>query len=253
MKDVPATGMARKQIHVFLRYKKELTAYGYAVSMIFMKEQNMIITQTDKCDTLVLYIHGKGGSAAEADHYKPMFPACRVIGLDYRAATPWAAAEEFPAALKRLAAGYRKVILIANSIGAYFAMHALHDQPIDHAWFISPIADMAQLITDMIGWAQTTEAELYKHGEIPTNFGETLSWAYLTYVREHPVHWDIPTDVLYGSGDTMTAEGTIRAFCAKHRASLTVMEGGEHWFHTPEQMAFLDDWLRRTAGQLVLA
>lgn len=62
---------------------KKLTAYGYAVSMIFIKEQNMIITQTDKCDTLVLYIHGKGGSAAEADHYKPLFPACHVIGLDY--------------------------------------------------------------------------------------------------------------------------------------------------------------------------
>jgi len=24
---------------------------------------------------------------------------------------------------------------------------------------------------------------------------------------------------------------------------VTVMEGGEHWFHTAEQMAFLDDWI----------
>jgi hypothetical protein len=26
---------------------------------------------------------------------------------------------------------------------------------------------------------------------------------------------------------------------------LTVMEGGEHWFHTDEQIQFLDDWIRR--------
>ena len=24
-----------------------------------------------------------------------------------------------------------------------------------------------------------------------------------------------------------------------------VMPGGEHWFHTPEQMAFLDGWIQR--------
>lgn len=27
-------------------------------------------------------------------------------------------------------------------------------------------------------------------------------------------------------------------------ADLTVMPGGEHWFHTPEQMQFLDDWMK---------
>ncbi|SHK90194.1 hypothetical protein SAMN05216582_12334 [Selenomonas ruminantium] len=33
-------------------------------------------------------------------------------------------------------------------------------------------------------------------------------------------------------------------FAEKHQAGLTVMEGGEHWFHTEEQMAFLDAWIR---------
>lgn len=28
-------------------------------------------------------------------------------------------------------------------------------------------------------------------------------------------------------------------------ASLEVMPGGEHWFHTPEQMTFLDGWIQR--------
>lgn len=31
----------------------------------------------------VFYIHGKGGSAAECEHYKPLFPNHDVIGLDY--------------------------------------------------------------------------------------------------------------------------------------------------------------------------
>ena len=37
---------------------------------------------------------------------------------------------------------------------------------------------------------------------------------------------------------------TILAFARRHNARLTVMPGGEHWFHTAEQMHFLDDWLR---------
>jgi hypothetical protein len=37
---------------------------------------------------------------------------------------------------------------------------------------------------------------------------------------------------------------TITDFANKHQATLTVMEGGEHWFHTEEQMAFLDNWIK---------
>ena len=46
--------------------------------------------------TAVIYIHGKGGNASESEHYKPLFPEWEVIGLDYRAETPWEAKEEFP-------------------------------------------------------------------------------------------------------------------------------------------------------------
>ena len=30
---------------------------------------------------------------------------------------------------------------------------------------------------------------------------------------------------------------------------LTVTESGEHWFHTEEQMRFLDDWIRSCEGE----
>ena len=41
----------------------------------------------------------------------------------------------------------------------------------------------------------------------------------------------------------MTDYKTTSAFANSHNASLTVMENGEHWFHTAEQMKFLDMWL----------
>lgn len=44
---------------------------------------------------LVLYVHGKGGSAEEANHFRPLFTDSEVIGFDYQAQTPWEAKEEF--------------------------------------------------------------------------------------------------------------------------------------------------------------
>ncbi len=41
---------------------------------------------------------------------------------------------------------YDSVILLANSIGAYFAMHTLQNCDIQKALLISPILDMEQLI-----------------------------------------------------------------------------------------------------------
>ena len=33
--------------------------------------------------SVVLYIHGKGGTASACEHYKPLFPECDVFGLEY--------------------------------------------------------------------------------------------------------------------------------------------------------------------------
>ncbi len=43
----------------------------------------------------------------------------------------------------------------------------------------------------------------------------------------------------------MTSYEIILNFTNKSKANLTVMENGEHWFHTEEQMKFLDNWIRR--------
>ena len=192
----------------------------------------------------VLYIHGKGGSPAEAAHYQPFFPGDTVLGMQYTTATPWDAKAEFPGAFDALCKPDRPVVLIANSIGAFFAMHTLADKPIERAFFISPIVDMEQLIANMLHFAGETEETLREMQVIHTDFGETLSWAYLTYVRTHPIRWHIPTHILYGGRDDLTAPDTMSAFAKRIGAALTVMPDGEHWFHTEAQMRFLDGWLR---------
>ena len=158
---------------------------------------------------LVLYLHGKGGSAEESGHYKPLFPGCEVLGLDYRGSVPWEAGPEIRAAAEKLKEGYDSITLVANSIGAWFAMHAGIGKLIDRAYFISPIVDMEKLIRDMLNWAGADEEKLRERGEIQTAFGETLSWDYLSYVRRHPVRWDVPTRILYGSRDKLTSRETM--------------------------------------------
>ena len=194
---------------------------------------------------LVLYIHGKGGSAAESEHYRPLFPDCEVFGLDYQTFTPWETGAEICQAVEKLKLEYENITLIANSIGAYFSMNAGIDAMVQKAYFISPIVNMEKLIIDMMLYANVPEEELKERGMIRTDFGEDLSWEYLCYIREHPIKWVAPTSILYGSNDNLTSPETVRTFAKQHNADLTMMENGEHWFHTDEQMRFLDDWIRR--------
>lgn len=193
----------------------------------------------------VLYIHGKGGNASESTHYENLFPDCKVIGLDYKSFSPWETGKEIREAVASLKKEAESIILIANSIGAFFSMNANLNGLIEKAYFISPIVNMEKLICDMMNWANVTEAELEQRKIIPTDFGEELSWEYLCYVKNHPLSWQVPTSILYGEKDNLTSIETIKDFAEKQGASLTVMKDGEHWFHTEEEMKFLDEWIGR--------
>ena len=231
----------------------------------------------------VLYIHGKGGNATESTHYEKLFPDCKVIGLDYRVSrktlslfrdtrrsafaerdfkgenfnklkffevpcktfSPWETGKEIHEVVASLKTEAESIILIANSIGAFFSMNANLNGLIEKAYFISPVVNMEKLICDMMQWANVTEAELEQRKIIHTDFGEELSWEYLCYVRAHSLNWKVPTSILYGEKDNLTSIETIKNFAEKQGASLTVMKGGEHWFHTEEEMKFLDEWIGR--------
>lgn len=95
----------------------------------------------------VLYLHGKGGSAAEAERFQGACPDFDVLGVDYQGELPWEVMEPIAAA--------------------------------------------------------------------------------------------------YAGGDNLISRQTVERFAAEHGAGLTVLENGEHWFHTEEQLAFLDDWLKK--------
>ena len=198
---------------------------------------------------IVIYVHGKGGAAEEAGHYKPLFPQSEVIGFDYHAQTPWEAKAEFPQFFAQQRKRCDRLELIANSIGAFFSMSSLDESLVDRAYFISPVVDMEKLIGGMMTWAGVTEQALAEKLEIPTSFGETLSWNYLCYVREHPVSWRVPTRILYGARDNLSDIETISDFARKFRAELTVMLDGEHWFHTEEQLQFLNAWILNGQAQ----
>ena len=195
---------------------------------------------------LVIYVHGKGGTAEEAKHYKPLFPESDVIGFNYESQNPWEAKSEFSDFYDLNSKGYDSVILVANSIGAFFSMNALAEKMISKALFISPIVNMERLITNMMIWSNVTEDELCSKKEISTDFGETLSWEYLCYVRKHPIRWNIPTCILYGANDNLTSREIVYEFAEQIGATLTIMNDGEHWFHTDKQMEFLDDWIRKS-------
>jgi len=193
----------------------------------------------------IIYIHGKGGTKEEAKHYEVLFPEYKVFGFDYKSQTPWNAEKEFTEYFRSIQKGFDSVTIIANSIGAFFTLVSLGREEIEKAYFISPIVNMEKLIMDMMKWTNVTECMLEKARSIETEFGETLSWEYLSWIRKHPIKWNTPTRILYGQNDTLQSFETISSFSKEIGAELFIMENGEHWFHTEEQMAFLDKWIRR--------
>ena len=192
----------------------------------------------------VIYVHGRNGSADEADHYRRFFDETYdVIGFDYKSEIPWEAKEEFCDYFNTIGKNYKNVLLIANSIGAYSSLISLSEKHIEKALFISPIVDMEKLILDMMKLADVTEAKLKKEQVITPPFSRILSWKYFSYAKDNRITWNVPTSILYGEKDHITSLDTITSFANKINARLTVMPDGEHWFHTREQMEFLDNWI----------
>lgn len=202
-----------------------------------------------------LFIHGKCGCKEEAEAFAAAACTadCQVLAVDLPehgerramqdAFNPWTVVPELRNVLAYMKPKWQEISLRANSLGAYFSMLAFGGESLRRALFVSPIVDMERLILDMMTWTGIRETELKARGEIPTNFGETLSWRYLCWAREHPLDgWHCPTAILYAARDNLTSRETVRTFAEAHHASLTVMEDGEHWFHTPEQLQVLAKW-----------
>ena len=117
---------------------------------------------------------------------------------------PWVVTRELQAVYARMQPVWKHIRVYGVSIGAWFAMQALQTQTPEKALLVSPVVDMEKLILDLMQQAGVTEEQLHAAGEIPTAMGETLSWPYLCWVREHPLHWKVPTQVLYADTAPLT-------------------------------------------------
>ena len=212
----------------------------------------------DSRENLFLYIHGKMGRKEEAAHLAEIVcpEGYQVLSIDLpghgersgemERFVPWEAVPELQVVFAFAWQRWKKIGLYANSIGAYFSLLAFREVKLEKSLFVSPVLDMEKLIGNMMGWAGVTREQLQQAGEIPTAFGETLSWKYLTYAAEHRItKWDSPTAILYAGQDSLTSRETVDGFARRFGCAVTVMENGEHWFHTEEQLAVLDAWLRR--------
>lgn len=212
------------------------------------------IVYGEPSEWVYLYVHGKRGCKEEALPFAEQADAIgyQVMAIDLpehgerkngeEKLLPWIAVPEIQAAYTYAGRRWKHVCLYAVSIGAWFSLEALQQADLERVLLVSPVVDMEELITSMMQWANVTEPQLKEAGEIPTDFGETLSWLYLCWVRERPYRWNAPTEVLYGDQDDLTPYHAIEQFRQKCGAHLTIVEGGAHWFHTPLQLVVLREW-----------
>ena len=137
------------------------------------------------------------------------------------------------------------IYLFACSMGAYFSLLSYHDIKIKRSLFLSPIVNMERIISNMMEGFQLSEERLKAEHEIRLPTGQTLEWTYYCYVKENPIcfEWKVPTAILYGSDDNLSEWEDISAFAERYQSTVKVLEHGEHYFHTEEQLKVFDTWV----------
>jgi uncharacterized protein len=138
------------------------------------------------------------------------------------------------------------ISVFACSMGAYFSLLAYSNEPLQQCLFLSPVVNMERIINNMMTWFNVSESRLETEKEISTPIGQTLYWDYYCYVKEHPiVVWNSPTSILYGSEDNICEFDVVSTFAKGFHCDLQVMEQGEHYLHTEEQLKFSRQWLKK--------
>lgn len=141
---------------------------------------------------------------------------------------------------------WKEVSLFACSMGAYFSLLAYKNDLLRKALFLSPVVNMERIIENMMIWFNVTPERLKKEMTIETPIGQKLYWDYFCYVKQHPIStWNTDTDVMYGAKDELCEIEDINYFVKKYCCRLEVMDEGEHYFHTEEQLNVFKHWLRK--------
>jgi hypothetical protein len=143
------------------------------------------------------------------------------------------------------------ISLFACSMGAYFSLLAYKEIPLQQCLFLSPVVNMERIIDNMMTWFNISEEQLKTEHEVQTPIGQTLYWDYYCYVKENPIlRWDSPTAILYGKEDNICEYDIVSSFSKKFNCNLEIMENGEHYFHTPDQLNYYRKWLAEHLSSL---
>ncbi|MBR0255532.1 MAG: hypothetical protein IJQ69_06420 [Bacteroidales bacterium] len=178
----------------------------------------------EKSEKIFLFVHGLHGRKEEALAFAEVAvpKGYQILSIDLPVERePWEVLPGLNKVRDFLYGNWKNVSVRANSIGAWFALLAFQNMKVEQALFVSPILDMKKFIELM-----------------PQREDDYYEW-----VVNHPItRWDASTYILRPAVDPVVSEEVGRDFINQHQCQVTLMPDGEHWFHTPEQLAFLKEW-----------
>lgn len=210
----------------------------------------------EKNDKLFLIVHGLGGSHEEGARFAEVVRpfGFQVLAVDLPGhggrcdglpLVPWVAVPELQEVMDYAKECYARIAVRAISLGTWLSLVAFDGQRAEKCLFSSPLVDMERMILSMMQAAGVSEERLAAEKEIPVPDGQTLSWEYLSWVRRHPVRALCPDTALFrATEDEMIPRDTVVAFAEKNACRLTEYKGGQHWLHTPEEVAAMTAWER---------
>lgn len=203
----------------------------------------------------LFYIHGKYGSKEEAEGIAAFLcPAgYTVLAADLPAkgdCLPWEIVPVLDQIIAGLRGEYPFLALLGVSIGGYFTLLTPSASRADRLLLLSPVVDMISLIGSMMKGAGIGEDKLKEKKTAVTENGDLLSYEYLTYAREH-AEYSLPAFVslMTAENDPLTPPDTANAFAEKYGAHRVLFPGGEHWFHTEEELRARDLWVRDSLSE----
>ena len=182
----------------------------------------------EKSEKVFLFVHGLHGHKEEALAFAEVAVPIgyQVLGIDLPVERkPWEVLSLLNDICDYLYDNWQSVSVRANSIGSWFTLLAFQSKKVEQALLVSPILDMKRFIELM-----------------PQREDDYYEW-----VVNNPItSWVAPTYILRPEVDLIVNEEVGHDFISQHQCQVTIMPDGEHWFHTPEQLAFLKAWEEKT-------
>lgn len=181
----------------------------------------------DKSDKVFLFVHGLHGRKEEVLAFAEVAVprGYQVLGIDLPVVRkPWEVLPLLNEVRDYLYENWKHVSIRTNSIGSWFSLLAFQGQEVEQALFVSPILDMKRFIELM-----------------PQREDDYYEWVVSNLITQ----WNAPTYILRPETDLVVSEVVGCDFISEYQCKVTTMPNGEHWFHTPEQLAYMKAWEKK--------